>query len=216
VIQWSASEIDIVPVSGLIPYARNAKRHPEAQIAQLAAAIREWGFTVPILVDEAGGIIAGHGRVLAAQKIGLTEVPVIVAKGWSDAKKRAYILADNRLSEGGQWDAAVLRAELDDLAAGGYDLDLTGFGAMPEPPGAAEDAAFAEEMAAPVAPEKAITKQYNENYEAVIVVCENTIDYNRMRELMGLREHRQDGKTGNFRKANVLSVKEFFEKWDAR
>ena len=116
-------------MAALAPNARNARTHSEAQIGQIAASIREWGWTVPVLIDEAGLIIAGHGRVLAAQRIGLVEVPVMIARGWSEAQKRAYLIADNKLTENGGWDDALLRVELHDLAALGFDTLLTGFDA---------------------------------------------------------------------------------------
>jgi DNA modification methylase len=93
------------------------------------ASIREWGWTVPVLIDEAGTIIAGHGRVLAAQRIGLVDVPVVIARGWSDEQKRAYLIADNKLTENGGWDSALLRIELHELNALGFDTLLTGFSA---------------------------------------------------------------------------------------
>lgn len=95
---WPADAVERRPLAALTPYARNARTHSDGQVAEIAASIREWGWTMPVLVDEAGGIIAGHGRVLAAQSLGLTEVPVMVARGWSDAQKRAYVLADNKLA----------------------------------------------------------------------------------------------------------------------
>lgn len=117
----------LVAVGQLVPYARNAKLHPKAQIGQIAASIEEWGFTIPVLIDEAKMIIAGHGRVLAAQKLGLKDVPCITAVGWSEAKKRAYVIADNKLTENGGWDSNMLALELSDLIAEDFDLDLTGF-----------------------------------------------------------------------------------------
>ncbi len=95
---WPADKVERWTISRLVPYARNARTHSDAQVAQIAASIREWGWTTPILVDEAGGLIAGHGRVMAARQLGITEVPVVVARGWSEAQKRAYILADNKLA----------------------------------------------------------------------------------------------------------------------
>ena len=86
--------------------------HPETQVAQIAASIQEWGFTMPVLIDEHGMIIAGHGRVLAAQRLGFTEIPCITARGWSEAKKRAYVIADNKLTENGGWNSEVLAFEL--------------------------------------------------------------------------------------------------------
>src|SRR5215468_526674 len=106
--RWPADAVQRFAVDKLIPYARNARTHSPAQIAQIAASIREWGFTVPVLIDEAGMIIAGHGRVLAAQQLGLGEVPVIVARGWTEAQKKAYVIADNKLTENGGWDEALL------------------------------------------------------------------------------------------------------------
>ena len=114
-------------VSALIPYARNARTHSEAQVAQIAASIREFGFTTPILVDADCGVIAGHGRLLAARKLGLTEVPVIELAHLSPAQRRAYVLADNRLALSAGWDEEVLRLELLELQAAGFDLGLTGF-----------------------------------------------------------------------------------------
>jgi DNA modification methylase len=116
-----------VPLASLIPYARNARTHSDAQIAQIAASIREFGFTNPILVDGERGVIAGHGRLLAARKLGLTEVPTIELSHLSQAQKRAYVLADNRLALSAGWDEDMLRIELGDLHMEGFDLTLTGF-----------------------------------------------------------------------------------------
>jgi DNA modification methylase len=126
---WPADQVQRWPLDRLTPYARNARTHSDAQVAQIAASIQEWGWTVPVLVDEDGTIIAGHGRVMAAQRLGLAEVPVMIARGWSEAKRRAYVLADNKLALNAGWDEAMLRAELADLAGLGADLSLTGFSA---------------------------------------------------------------------------------------
>jgi DNA modification methylase len=115
------------PVAGLIPYAKNARTHSDAQVAQIASSIRAFGWTNPILVDGASGIIAGHGRLLAARKLGMTEVPVIELAGMSDAEKRAYVIADNKLALNAGWDEELLRLEFTDLDALGFDLGLTGF-----------------------------------------------------------------------------------------
>ena len=124
-----ADKVEKWKISKLIPYARNARTHSDEQVGQIAASIKGWGWTTPVLVDEQGGIIAGHGRTLAAQKLGMTEVPVMVAKGWSDAKKRAYVLADNKLALNAGWDNEMLALELGELGDLGFDLDLTGFSA---------------------------------------------------------------------------------------
>ena len=122
-----ADKVQKWAIDKLIPYARNARTHSDDQVAQIAASIKEWGWTTPVLVDEDGGIIAGHGRTLAAQRLKMTEVPVMVAKGWSDAKKRAYVLADNRLALNAGWDNEMLALELAEIGELGFDLDLTGF-----------------------------------------------------------------------------------------
>jgi DNA modification methylase len=111
----------------LIPYARNPRTHSDAQVAQIAASIREFGWTNPVLVDGANGIIAGHGRVLAARKLCLEQVPVIELAHMSEAQKRAYLIADNQLALNAGWDEALLRLELADLSELGFDLGLIGF-----------------------------------------------------------------------------------------
>jgi ParB-like chromosome segregation protein Spo0J len=124
---WPADKVERWALNRLIPYARNARTHSDAQVAQIAASIREWGWTTPVLVDEAGGLIAGHGRIMAARKLGIAEVPVMVAHGWSEAQKRAYVLADNKLAANAGWDEDLLRVELSDLRGMGADMSLIGF-----------------------------------------------------------------------------------------
>jgi DNA modification methylase len=120
-------QIEQIGIVTLIPFAKNSRTHSDAQVAQIAASIREFGFTNPVLVDEANGIIAGHGRVLAARKLKLTEVPCIRLAHLTDAQKRAYVIADNKLALNAGWDEAMLKLELADLKALDFDLDLTGF-----------------------------------------------------------------------------------------
>ena len=122
-----AQRIEHWPVDRLIPYARNARTHTDTQVAQIAASIREFGFNNPVLVDTAAGIIAGHGRLLAARKLALAEVPVIVLDHLSEAQKRAYVLADNRLAELAGWDSEMLRLELEALKKLDFDFNVTGF-----------------------------------------------------------------------------------------
>ena len=126
---WPAEQPTRRKVSDLVPYARNSRTHSDAQVAQIAASIREWGWTNPILIDETGGIIAGHGRVLAARKLKIEDVPCIIASGWSEAQKRAYILADNQLAINAGWDMDLLKVEIGDLKTEGFDLGLMGFDA---------------------------------------------------------------------------------------
>lgn len=128
-VRLLAKETEIWSLDDLIPYAKNAKKHPPEQVGQIASSIREFGFTIPVLVAEDGTIIAGHGRVLAAKELGLTEVPVVVARGWSDEQRRAYTIADNKLTEAGEWDEDLLRIELGELREEGFDIDLIGFDA---------------------------------------------------------------------------------------
>jgi DNA modification methylase len=116
-------------VVDLVPYARNSRTHSDTQVDQIAASIREWGWTNPVLVDERGGIIAGHGRILGAQRLGMLEVPVLVASGWTEDQKRAYVIADNKLAENAGWDDELLAAEMAALKLSGFDLQLTGFDA---------------------------------------------------------------------------------------
>lgn len=122
-----AKSIEQTAIDALIPYARNSRTHSEAQVAQIAASIREFGFTNPVLVDGDGGIIAGHGRVLAARKLGLETVPTIRIDYMTEAQKRAYIIADNKLALNAGWDEELLALELGELADMGFDLGLTGF-----------------------------------------------------------------------------------------
>jgi DNA modification methylase len=120
-------QIKEVEVSALIPYAKNSRTHDDAQVAQIAASIKEFGWTNPILVDGDKGIIAGHGRLMAARKLGMTKVPVIELNGMTEAQKKAYVIADNRLALNAGWDNAMLTIELQDLEDEGFDLTLTGF-----------------------------------------------------------------------------------------
>jgi ParB-like chromosome segregation protein Spo0J len=122
-----AKHIESWPLDRLIPYARNPRTHSDVQVAQIAASIAEFGFNNPILVDTKDGIIAGHGRLLAARKLQLAEVPVIVLDHLTEAQKRAYILADNQLALNAGWDDTLLAAELAALQQEDFDLSLIGF-----------------------------------------------------------------------------------------
>ena len=124
----SSPVVSMARVEDLVPYARNARTHSDGQVAQIAASIREYGWTNPVLVDGNRGVIAGHGRLLAARKLGLTEVPVIELAHLTETQKRAYVLADNRLALSAGWDEDLLKIELGDLRLDGFDVGLTGFG----------------------------------------------------------------------------------------
>lgn len=144
---WPAEQRERRQTAALVPNAQNARRHSADQVKHLAALIAEFGWTMPVLVDEADHILAGHGRVMAAQQLDIAEVPVIVARGWSEAQKRAYMLADNRAAELSSWDADMLASELGSLADLGFDVALTGFEPpkieAPKPPAKIEDAPLA-------------------------------------------------------------------------
>ena len=151
-------QIERIGVEALIPYARNSRTHSDAQVAQIAASIREFGFTNPVLVDEANGIIAGHGRVLAARKLKMPDVPAIRLSHLTEAQKRAYVIADNKLALNAGWDIELLRLEINDLRGLEFDVALTGFSteeldALMAAPGTE---GLTDPDAIPVAPEQPI------------------------------------------------------------
>lgn len=157
--EWPADKVQRRSVKSIIPYARNSRTHSDEQVAQIAASIKEWGFTNPVLVDVDGEIIAGHGRVLAAQKLGLDEVPTMTAVGWSEAQKRAYVIADNKLALNAGWDKDMLEIEIDNLKDMDFNIELTGFSLdeladlFPEP----EKVGLTEEDDVPETPKQATT-----------------------------------------------------------
>ncbi|MCL4853172.1 MAG: ParB N-terminal domain-containing protein, partial [Bryobacteraceae bacterium] len=160
-----ATLIEVWPIKRLVPYARNARTHSDEQVAQIAASIAEFGFNNPVLVDTNAGIIAGHGRVLAARKLGLDQVPVVVLDHLSETQKRAYILADNRIAENADWDDQILSGELAELKDADVDLALLGFSeddlsAFLAEPAAEASAANQQEdpEGVPEAPEDPVTR----------------------------------------------------------
>ncbi|HXF09096.1 MAG TPA: site-specific DNA-methyltransferase [Candidatus Acidoferrales bacterium] len=159
-MNWFAERIEHWPIDKLLPYARNARQHSDEQIAQIAASIAEFGFVNPILTGADGVLVAGHGRLAAARKLGLSTVPVVVLDHLTPTQRRALVLADNRLAELSTWDDVLLRIELEALQDEGFDLDLTGFdadalaellaGEEPEHEGQTEDDAVPEIPEEPV------------------------------------------------------------------
>ena len=125
-MEWAAYNPVRKKVNELIPYERNPRIHPQTQIDQLAGSIREWGWTMPILIDADDNVIAGHGRLYAAQQLGIEEVPCVTATDWPEEKKKAYVIADNKLSENGSWDDGLFFAELRSLQDSGFDLSKVG------------------------------------------------------------------------------------------
>jgi ParB-like chromosome segregation protein Spo0J len=163
-------QIEARDIDSLIPYANNARTHSAEQVSQVAASIKEFGFTNPVLIDEQGGIIAGHGRVMAAKKLGLAEVPCVVLDGLSEAQKKAYIIADNKLALNSGWDADMLKVEMERLGELGFDLSLTGF----------DDIELSELFGDDEGPDETESSDdfesaYREQY-AVIVTCRDAVE----------------------------------------
>jgi hypothetical protein len=153
----SADTMKIVqkPVDTLIPYINNSRTHSDSQVAQIAASIKEFGWTNPILVDGENGIIAGHGRLMAARKLGYTEVPTIELKDLTETQRKAYIIADNKLALNADWDNEILALELAELGDMGFDLDVTGFAAdeiaeLLSPDDNEDDSKYSKKIDAPV------------------------------------------------------------------
>lgn len=155
--RWPASEVILRPIEELRPNASNPRTHSARQIEQIAASIRQWGFTMPLLCDEDGALIAGHGRLEAARVVGLARVPTMIARGWTPAQKRAYMIADNQLALSASWDDPLLASEMQALVDDAFDMNLLGFtdaqlSQLTAPPGRAD------EDDTPEPPETAITQ----------------------------------------------------------
>jgi hypothetical protein len=179
---WPADNVERRAVAKLIPSARNARVHSAKQVGQIAGSIREFGWTVPVLIDEQDNIIAGHGRVLAAPLLSIDEVPVIVARGWSDAQKRAYALADNQIALGATWNKALLRIELDDLRRQAIDIELLGF--------AAGDAGTTIGI---VGDELPPGLQMEPPREYALVMCKDAAEWERLKVALNLTPVRRGG-----------------------
>ena len=123
----TTTKFELVDIDKLVPYANNARTHSPAQINKLRSSLREFGFINPVIIDRDFGIIAGHGRVLAAREEGISEVPCVYADHLTEAQKKAYIIADNRMAMDAGWDEEMLRIEIESLQADAFDLALTGF-----------------------------------------------------------------------------------------
>ena len=166
-------KIQYKPIQDLIPYARNSRTHNDAQVAQIAASIKEFGWTNPILLDGTNGIIAGHGRVMAAQKLGETEVPTIELGHMDENQKRAYIIADNKLALNAGWDNEMLALEVADLKDAGYDLGLTGF-SLDEIAALNGDASIDEDFKEPI----------DESRNLLMIECEGERELEKLYEEM--------------------------------
>jgi hypothetical protein len=179
---WPASAIERRPIDKLIVYARNARRHRRSQIAEIAASIREWGWTTPALIDEQDLIIAGHGRIEAARMLGISEVPVVVARGWTEVQKRAYRLADNEIALHASWDKALLKVELADLRDQAVDLELMGF--------SAKDALGHQDTTPDDLPQ---ALRLEPPREYALIVCANEDEWNRLKKALRLTPVRRGG-----------------------
>ena len=123
----TTTEMKLVPIDRLVPYINNARTHSPEQINKLRSSLREFGFINPVIIDRDYGVIAGHGRILAAKEEGITEVPCVFADYLTEAQKKAYIIADNRMAMDAGWDEELLRVEIEALQAEAFDVSLTGF-----------------------------------------------------------------------------------------
>jgi hypothetical protein len=182
-VPWAADAVERRAVASLVPYARNARKHTARQIAEIAGSISEWGWTMPVLIDDADPprIIAGHGRVMAAQVLALETIPVVVARGWTDAQKRAYTLADNELALHASWNKELLKIELEDLQAQGADLTKMGFPA---------DVVASSQVADEDIPR---ALQLEPNREYAILMCANPEEWERLKVALSLTPVRRGG-----------------------
>ena len=174
-------EVRAISVDLLVPYANNAKMHSKSQVEKIADSIQEFGFLNPCLIDKDYNIIAGHGRVLAAKQLGMTEVPCLFVEGLSEAQRRAYILADNRLTELGEWDMNLVTEELKWLDDMDFNIDLTGFELELEPPDAQEDEEW--EMPEITEPKAKLGDVYQLGRHRLM--CGDSTDINAVEKLMG-------------------------------
>ena len=161
--------IEYKRVDDLIPYVNNSRTHSDEQVTQVAASIKEFGFTNPILVDEHNGIIAGHGRLMAAKKLKLEQVPTITLEGLTDAQRKAYVIADNKLALNAEWDFDLLKIEIESLQEDDFKLDLLGFD-VDELNGILGFDDIAEEDEEE--PEQDYEDKYKEQY-GVIIMCKS-------------------------------------------
>jgi ParB-like nuclease domain len=181
-IAFPAYEVERWPLARIIPNPRNARKHRPSQVAEIAASIREFGFVFPMLVDPEGDLVAGEGRYLASKSLAIVEVPVIVARGWTDAQKRAFRLADNQIALHATWDKTMLRVELADLRDQGVDLELMGF--------TAADALGHEDTTAGDLPQ---ALQLRPAREYAVIMCADLDEWERLKVALSLTPVRRGG-----------------------
>ncbi|MBT3259657.1 MAG: ParB N-terminal domain-containing protein [Deltaproteobacteria bacterium] len=230
-------KIEQIPIGHIKPYKHNPKTHPQGQIDQIAKSIQNFGFQIPLLVDEKNVLIAGHGRLLAAKQLKLKTIPVIRADNITPEQIRAYRIADNKLAEGSAWDFQALAAdftlaEIEALApsTGLTPEDLNAFIDATHQPLTPEEAAaaanqaapgeditdFEKQMQEPVEPKMAIIPQYCEGYTAFVIICENTVDETFMRQTLALEDLAKSYSDSKIGRANILTVEKFKALWESR
>ena len=178
-----------IKTSELIPYAGNSRTHSDEQVTQIAASIKEFGFNNPVLIDSSNGIIAGHGRVMAAQKLGIDEVPTICLDHLSDSQRRAYVIADNKIALNSGWDEEALAAEIDRLIEDGVNISLTGFSAME-----IDDLLEAEEAieeAEEIIHEQSLQVEPAKEY--ILIMAKDADEWDEMVEFFKLKKVRRGG-----------------------
>jgi ParB-like chromosome segregation protein Spo0J len=169
----------------LVPYARNSRTHSEEQVGQIAASIREFGFTNPVLVDEENTIIAGHGRIMAAQKLGLEDVPTITLTGLTETQRRAYVIADNSIAMNAGWDEEMLKKELRDLDDMGFDMDLLSMDGMEEEEEELEGSEKETKIPQAI--------QLEPDHEYAVVMCKDADEWEALKVALNLTPVRRGG-----------------------
>ena len=178
-------KIEYVATDDLIPYINNSRTHSESQIKQIAASIREFGFTNPILIDEGGSVIAGHGRLVAAELLDLGEVPTITLEGLTEAQRKAYVIADNKLALNSGWDDELLKIEIETLKNLDFDLDILGWSVLPD---------FAGEVDYSILDDDSHDEEldgYSDEVKKAIQIEFDAFDYEEAKELIA--QLRKDG-----------------------
>ena len=178
-------KIEYVATDDLIPYINNSRTHSESQVKQIAASIREFGFTNPILIDEGGSVIAGHGRLVAAELLNLDEVPTITLEGLTEAQRKAYVIADNKLALNSGWDDELLKIEIETLKNLDFDLDILGWSVLPD---------FAGEVDYSILDDDSHDEEldgYSDEVKKAIQIEFDAFDYEEAKELIA--QLRKDG-----------------------
>lgn len=198
----------VVSTDSLIPYALNSRTHSDAQVSQIAASIKEFGFLNPIIIDGANGIIAGHGRVLAAQKLGMKELPVVEASHLTDAQRKAYVIADNKLALNADWNEKKLFTEITNLLETDFEIELLGFTDN-------ELAKLLGEDNAEIVGDIVFSEELGEAHNYVVVYFDNDMDWLAAQthfDLPSVHSKRQNGKPWSKGIGRVISGSDYLSK----